>query len=125
MEVRSGGELAKQQYLALLRKNAILTWRNKSSAFLQLFSSLFFIFLMFCIDRASHMPQGAIETPAQLSLDLPIPPCEDKFFIELPCFDFLWSGNSSARVAAIVKSIMNNNPRRPIPANKVALHLIY
>merc|ERR1712070_981929 len=50
MELQYGARLMAQQYTALLRKNAILTWRQKRSAFLQLFSSLFFIFLIFCID---------------------------------------------------------------------------
>ncbi|KAJ1691633.1 hypothetical protein LUZ63_015788 [Rhynchospora breviuscula] len=120
MELRSGIQLARQQYLALLHKNAILTWRNKRSAFLQLFSSLFFIILMFCIDRASQFSSTnskVLEMPPQVSF--PIPPCEDKFFIETPCFDFLWSGNTSTRISSLVQSIMKNNPGRPIPANKI------
>ncbi|GKV14092.1 hypothetical protein SLEP1_g25013 [Rubroshorea leprosula] len=50
---------------------------------------------------------------------LAIPPCEEKYYIKLPCFDFLWSGNESQRVASIVTAIMANNPGRPIPDGKV------
>ncbi|XP_020104901.1 ABC transporter A family member 2-like [Ananas comosus] len=124
MELQSGARLAAQQYLALLRKNAILTWRNKRSAFLQLFSSLFFIFLIFCIDRAvrsrfaSTTAYKNVYDPEAV-VSPPIPPCEDKFFTKVPCFDFAWSGNSSARVATIVAAIMRNNPGRSIPSDKV------
>ncbi|CAN1778842.1 ABC transporter A family member 2 [Linum perenne] len=48
-----------------------------------------------------------------------IPPCEDKFFIRTPCFDFLWSGNDSVSIARIVRAIMANNPGRPISDVKV------
>ncbi|KAF2315981.1 hypothetical protein GH714_040776 [Hevea brasiliensis] len=49
----------------------------------------------------------------------PIPPCEDKFYIKKPCFDFVWSGNYSDRLNRIVSSIMANNPGRVITSNKV------
>ncbi|KAK0587339.1 hypothetical protein LWI29_021204 [Acer saccharum] len=49
----------------------------------------------------------------------PIPPCEEKHFVKLPCYDFLWSGNDSSRAKKIVSAIMKNNPNRPIPENKV------
>ncbi|XP_010931289.1 ABC transporter A family member 2 isoform X2 [Elaeis guineensis] len=124
MELRSGAGLVAQQYRALLKKNAILTWRHKRSAFLQLFSSLFFIFLIFCIDRAirsrfsSNTAYKNVYDPEAI-VSPPIPPCEDKFFIKKPCFDFVWSGNSSARIARIVSAIMRNNPGRSIPSDKV------
>ncbi|RID79514.1 hypothetical protein BRARA_A02247 [Brassica rapa] len=31
----------------------------------------------------------------------PIPPCVDKFYAKLPCYDFVWSGNQSRRVSDI------------------------
>ena len=46
-------------------------------------------------------------------------PCEDKLYVKLPCFDFAWSGNGSARIHSIVNRIMANNPGRPIPSSKV------
>jgi len=124
MELLSGGALAWQQYRSLLRKNATLTWRHRRSAALQLFSSLVFIFLIFCIDRAvrsrfsSTTAYRNVPDPAALVAP-PIPPCEDKFFIKSPCYDFLWSDGGSARVRGLVDAIRRNNPGRPIPADKV------
>jgi hypothetical protein len=115
-----------QQYAALLRKNAIVTWRHRRSALVQLLSSLFFIFLIFCIDKAVRQRFDAAtaydnvrDPPPVTSLALAIPPCEDKFFIKTPCYDFLWSGNASSRLASIATAIMANNPLRPIPSHKV------
>ncbi|CAO2206628.1 unnamed protein product [Urochloa humidicola] len=124
MELLSGGALAWQQYRSLLRKNATLTWRHRRSAALQLFSSLVFIFLIFCIDRAvrsrfsSTTAYRNVPDPEALVAP-PIPPCEDKFFIKSPCYDFLWSDGGSARVRGLVDAIRRNNPGRPIPAEKV------
>jgi hypothetical protein len=124
MELLSGSALAWQQYRSLLRKNATLTWRHRRSAALQLFSSLVFIFLIFCIDRAvrsrfsSTTAYRNVPDPEALVAP-PIPPCEDKFFIKSPCYDFLWSDGGSARVKGLVDAIRRNNPGRPIPAEKV------
>ncbi|CAK9158689.1 unnamed protein product [Ilex paraguariensis] len=124
MELQRGLPLLLQQYIALLRKNFILAWRNKRATFLQLFSSLFFIFLMFCIQKAIE-GRFASSTSFKRVLDPeavvspPILPCEDKYYIRFPCYDFLWSGNESARIGSIVRSIMDNNPGRPIPSTKV------
>ncbi|KAI6675688.1 hypothetical protein NL676_003594 [Syzygium grande] len=52
MALRSGAALLVQQYGALFRKNLLLSWRNKRATFLHLFSSFFFIFLIFCIQEA-------------------------------------------------------------------------
>ncbi|KAF4375887.1 hypothetical protein F8388_004977 [Cannabis sativa] len=49
----------------------------------------------------------------------PIPLCEDNFYVKLPCYDFIWSGNESERIRSIVAAIMANNPGRPIPSIKV------
>lgn len=127
MEVgRRGVGLMGQQYAALVRKNAIVTWRQKRSAAVQLLSSLFFIFLIFCIDKAVRQRFNATtayknvhDPPVLSSIALAIPPCEDKFYVKTPCYDFLWSGNSSSRVSSIVTAIMANNPQRPIPSSKV------
>lgn len=124
MELQGGIPLLYQQFKALLKKNLLLSWRNKSAAFLQLFSSFFFIFLLFCIDRATEASNSdtteykSVLNPQPL-VSPPIPPCEDKFYIKKPCFDFVWSGNDSVRLNRIVNSIMANNPGRLIPSNKV------
>ncbi|KAL6281660.1 hypothetical protein ACE6H2_018541 [Prunus campanulata] len=49
----------------------------------------------------------------------PIPPCEHKYSIQKPCFDFARSGNGNATIQTIVNAIMANNPDRPIPSSKV------
>ncbi|XP_030473887.1 ABC transporter A family member 2-like [Syzygium oleosum] len=124
MELQSGAPLLLQQYRALLRKNLLLSWRNRRATFLHLFSSFFFIFLIFCVEKATHARiarSAAFEGVADPEplVSPPIPPCEDKFYVRSPCFDFVWSGNASGAVAGIVDSIRNNNPGRPIPESKV------
>ncbi|XP_023633298.1 ABC transporter A family member 9 isoform X2 [Capsella rubella] len=124
MTLREGLPLFHQQLTALLKKNLLLSWRNKRATFLHLFSSFFFILLIFSIQestKASELASTAHRnvTDPKALVSLPIPPCEDKFYARLPCLDFVWSGNQSRRVADIVSAIMANNPGRPIPTNKV------
>ncbi|KAK2663999.1 hypothetical protein Ddye_002573 [Dipteronia dyeriana] len=124
MELQRGFALLWQQFKALWKKNLVLSWKNKRATFLQLFSSLFFIFLIYCIQEAvkarfsSSTDFKTVRDPQPL-LSIPIPPCEDKFFIKSPCYDFVWSGNQSTRVQRIVDNIMQNNPGRVIPSTKV------
>ncbi|KAL2492909.1 ABC transporter A family member 2 [Abeliophyllum distichum] len=124
MELQRGFPLIIQQYKALLFKNLLISWRNKRSTFLQLFSSLFFIFIIFCIQKAiesrysSSSSFKSINDPEPL-ISPPIPPCEEKFYSKLPCFDFVWSGNDSARIGEIVRRIRENNPGRSISSDKV------
>ncbi|XP_060204668.1 ABC transporter A family member 2-like [Lycium barbarum] len=125
VQMQRGYPLVKQQYKALLKKNYLVAWRNKTATFLQLFSSLFFIFLLFCIQKAkeasyysSSSTYKNVQDP-ELLVSLPIPPCEDKNFIHLPCYDFVWSGSQSPRIRQIVSGMMANNPGRPIPSSKV------
>ncbi|PIA27922.1 hypothetical protein AQUCO_07400038v1 [Aquilegia coerulea] len=124
VELNRGIPLLYQQFKALFKKNIILSWRNKRSTFLQIFSSLFFIFLIFVIDKAitrrfdSTTSYNNVHDPEALVFP-PIPRCEEKFFIKEPCFDFVWSGNGTAKFESIVNKIMLNNPGRPIPSNKV------
>ncbi|KAK4437089.1 ABC transporter A family member 2 [Sesamum alatum] len=124
MELQRGFPLLVQQYKALFFKNLLLSWRNKRSTFLQLFSSLFFIFLIFCIQKAVESRYGSSssfesDTDPKPLVAPPIPPCEEKYYTKLPCFDFVWSGNDSARIGEIVRRIRVNNPGRPIPEDKV------
>ncbi|KAF8390226.1 hypothetical protein HHK36_024751 [Tetracentron sinense] len=124
VNLQRGIPLFVQQFNALFRKNLLLSWRHRKSTFLQLFSSLFFIFLIFCIEKAinarfsSSSAYENVFDPEPL-ISPPIPPCEDKFFVKVPCFDFVWSGNGSARIGSIVRNIMANNPGRLIPSSKV------
>ncbi|KAM5583956.1 ABC transporter A family member 2-like [Rosa sericea] len=124
MDLQSGVPLVLQQFKALFRKNLLLAWRKKAATFLQLFSSLFFVFLLFCIQKAmmarfaSSTTYKSVTDPQPLVAP-PIPPCEDKYYIHKPCLDFVWSGNDSPRVRSIASAIMANNPGRPIPSGKV------
>lgn len=124
MEVQRGFPLLKQQYKALLKKNYLVAWRNKMATFLQLFASLFFVFLLFLIQRAiearfsSSSSYKTVRDPEPL-VSPPIPPCEDKNFITFPCYDFVWSGSQSPKIGQIVSGIMANNPGRSIPSSKV------
>ncbi|CAN1138754.1 ABC transporter A family member 2 [Linum perenne] len=125
MELKKGISLqSQQQFTALFNKNFLLSWRNKRATFLQLFSSFFFILLLFCIQKAMNSSvdyttaYSTIRNPAT-AVSPAIPPCEDKFFIRTPCFDFLWSGKDSVSIARIVRAIMANNPGRPISDVKV------
>ncbi|CAI9266696.1 unnamed protein product [Lactuca saligna] len=124
MELQKGLKLLLQQYKALFVKNLLLAWRNKRATFLQLFSSIFFIFLLFIVQKAINAQFGSstsfktVRDPEAL-IDPPIPPCEDKYYTKLPCFDFVWSGSDSARIGSIVDHIRANNPGRPIPSTKV------
>ncbi|KAG2241227.1 hypothetical protein Bca52824_096788, partial [Brassica carinata] len=52
MTLIEGMPLLYQQFTALFKKNLLLSWRNKSATCLHLFSSFFFIFLIFCIQEA-------------------------------------------------------------------------
>ena len=125
MKLRSGFPLLLQQYRALFWKNFLLSWRNKRATFFQLFASFFFVFIIFCTQEAAiarysySTSHKTLMDPQPLVSPL-IPPCEDKYFMKLPCFDFVWSGNGSARIQKIVGAIMANNPGRPIPHSKVS-----
>ncbi|XP_074292563.1 ABC transporter A family member 2-like [Silene latifolia] len=129
MELQNGMKLVLQQFKALLTKNALLSWRHKSATILQLFSSLIFIFLLFCIQRAIESQftnttyYDNVLDPRPL-VSTSITPCELGVFIKQPCFDFVYSGSGSSNGAAnnvdkIVTKIRSNNPGRPIPESKV------
>lgn len=124
MNLQSGLPLLLQQFKALFKKNLLISLRNKRAIFLQLFASFFFIFLMFCIQKSIETRLSRSSFSINIAEPEPlvfpqIPPCEDKFYVKLPCYDFVWSGNGSARIHSIVAAIMTNNPGRTIPSNKV------
>ena len=122
MALQSGFPLLCQQYRALFRKNLLLAKRNKRSTLVQLFTSIIFVLLLFCIDKGERLSSLAsylnVTDPKPVA-SFPIPPCEDKAHIRKPCFDFVWSGKGSARIKSIVTGIINNNPGRQIPKSKV------
>ncbi|XP_027126461.2 ABC transporter A family member 2-like isoform X2 [Coffea arabica] len=124
MELQSGMALLSQQFKALFLKNLLVSWRSRGATFVQLFSSLFFMFLIFVIQKAIESRYSSstsftdVFDPTPLVFS-PIPPCEEKYFVKLPCFDFVWSGNDSRRIREIVDRILVNNPGRPIPSTKI------
>jgi len=116
--------LVTQQYKALLKKNILLSWRSKRSILLQLLSPIFFIFLIFAIDKAIKAQSST--TSAFKTITNPpfipspsIKPCEEKFFVKKPCYDFVWSGEDDPKFRTIVERIIKNNPGREIPVEKV------
>jgi len=116
--------LLTQQYKALLKKNILISCRSKTSILLQILSPVIFIFLIFAIDKAiqvqtSTTTQYKSTTHPSPKPSPPIPPCESKFFVKEPCYDFIWSGDTNPKFQTIVERIMNNNPGRPIPISKV------
>ncbi|CDP20791.1 unnamed protein product [Coffea canephora] len=125
MELLSGFSLFLQQINALLRKNFILTWRNRRSTFLQLFSSFFFIAFMFALRKINNYTESRPNLSAKVHdpkpiTNPPIPACEDdKLIINVPCFDFVWSGSGNQRLESIVNDIITNNPGHTIPQSKI------
>ena len=117
-----------QQLSALLKKNFLLSLRNRRATFLQLASSIFFVFLIFSVDQAVNSRRKV--TSAFRNVNNPeaelvpaIRACESGYYIKTPCFDFIWSaGNDSSTITkarTIVENIMSNNPGRSIPPEKV------
>ncbi|WVZ07774.1 hypothetical protein V8G54_021120 [Vigna mungo] len=111
----TGLPLVLQQFRALLKKNLLLSWRNKRATLLQLLSPLIFIFLIFAIDKAikaqtstSTAYKTVTDPPTEPSP--PITPCEDKFFIKLPCYDFVWSGDQNPIFQTITHPSLQGMP---------------
>ncbi|GAA0185277.1 ATP-binding cassette [Lithospermum erythrorhizon] len=124
MELVTGLSLIVQQTLALLKKNMILSKRNKRATILHLFSSFLFMALLFGMKKANdarlHRPSISDANPDPVpDTWFSIPSCEKKMFMKRPCFDFVWSGSGNQRIQSIVDKIMANNPGRSIPSEKV------
>ncbi|KAL0440635.1 UNVERIFIED_CONTAM: ABC transporter A family member 2 [Sesamum radiatum] len=102
---------------------AVHTWRKLCSSS-NLISQAVRSSSIFCIQKAVQSRYGSSssfesDTDPKALVAPPIPPCENKYYTKLPCFDFVWSGNDSARIGDIVRRIRENNPGRPIPEDKV------
>ncbi|KAL8140464.1 hypothetical protein V2J09_006485 [Rumex salicifolius] len=119
MSLQKGFPLLFQQFKALLWKNMLLSWRNKRATFIQIFSSLFILLIMFIVQKSINGSNGPPNLDPKSLVFPPIPRCEDKYFLRRPCYDFIWSGNHSDRISQIVDRIRANNPGRPIPPSKV------
>ena len=115
-----------QQAMALMRKNLWIAIRNKRSTLLQFIAPFIFLFFLFAVIKSSRISYDSPDLRDPPPVISPsIPPCEIKFHIRRPCFDFVWSGNSSRTANLIVSRIMANNPGRPIPPSKVTILLFF
>ncbi|GBG75807.1 hypothetical protein CBR_g21052 [Chara braunii] len=114
----TGLNLFTQQSKALLVKNYKLSLRSKLATFLQLVSSLFFVFLVFAVDRAIQARTKDETTfknlfQPQRSPVGPIPKCEDGFFMKKPCLDFVYSNdNNSPQIKEVVNNIHAQHSRQ-------------
>ena len=128
MQLQSGMPLLMQQCKALGKKNMWVAGGNKMALFQLFFISFLFIFLMFAMDKINNAITKAGESfrdvpePHYKLLSQPIPPCEE-FSVARPCYDFVWSGQSTPRIQRIIDGIMANNPGRPIPPSKVRISI--
>ncbi|GJP41806.1 hypothetical protein CLOM_g1449 [Closterium sp. NIES-68] len=119
-----GIKLFFQQFKALMIKNALLAWRNRTATFLQLCSSFFFILLVFIVDVSikaaltNYTEFRDTATPKVVEVQ-PIMACQNAMNIVKPCYDFLWSGNNSRIITSLVQNISANNPGRPIPPSSI------
>ncbi|GAA0159193.1 ATP-binding cassette [Lithospermum erythrorhizon] len=124
MDFLTGFPLIMQQTKTLVRKNFILTMRNKRIALIQITIPFIFMGMLYGMRKSStflsNLPGlgNAVRDPKRIT-DFAIPPCEDKLLIRNPCYDFAWSGSGNPRIEGIVKRIMEANPGRPIPPDKV------
>lgn len=119
----SGFYLFYRQTISLIVKNATLAYRGLTATLLQVASSFFFIFLIWCIDKAITARYSNVSTFKNLPdpdvKSIPaIPKCEDGYYIKTPCYDFIWSGNGNPTIVSLVKNITQNNPGRPIEFEK-------
>ncbi|KAK9669274.1 hypothetical protein RND81_13G120800 [Saponaria officinalis] len=117
----SGTPLLVQQWRALVNKNMKIASRNKRATLIQILAPFIFMFLFYVVEKTLSLSSWSLpELKAPPSTVVQgIPPCETKFYVKRPCFDFVWSGNSSRRAHDIVSRIMANNFGRPISSNKV------
>jgi len=115
-----------QQFKALMRKNFILSWRNRRGTILQLMTPFFFIFLVYVIDLSIQADQQEETFLKEIRDPTPrvvtaIPPCEDDKYARAPCWDFLYTFDpvDDPDIAEIVRLMRVHNEGREIPAEKV------
>ncbi|KAL9243221.1 hypothetical protein vseg_017134 [Gypsophila vaccaria] len=118
--VMTGPPLLLQQWRALLMKNAKLASRNKRATLLQILAPFVFMFLLYVVEKTASLSWSLpeIKSPPYRAVQ-GVPPCETKFYVRRPCYDFVWSGNSSRRAHEVVSRVMSNNFGRPISPSKV------
>eukprot|EP00899_Mesostigma_viride_P019985 jgi/Mesvir1/27989/Mv20188-RA.1 len=120
----TGFRLFVQQTWALVWKNVLLSWRSPRATSLQLLSSLFFIFLVWVIDRAIQDARSDNTGFRDLRNPVPapakqIPLCTDMWFRDTSknCYTLTYSprGPVTDRIVAAIAA--NNDP--VIPSEQV------
>lgn len=107
------------QFIALCFKQLLVYGRNIQSTLLRIFSPLLFMFLLWLLDiafRSDNQNLSAYldnQSPEVISA-AGIPSCADDIYINPPCWDFLYSPNTSSVARELVNSMRLNNPGRPI-----------
>lgn len=112
------------QFRVLFWKQFLVSTRNIRATILRTLSPLIFMFLLWVVNIAvvADDPNKAAfdDNPYPSVQDVGgIPACADDIFTRSPCWDFYFSPNTSVVVQALVASIRESNPGRPIPADQV------
>ena len=112
------------QFPALLRKQTLVYFRNIISTVMRILSPLFFMFLLWLLDLAFRSNNANISSYEDLKSPEVfqvggVPSCADDVFIESPCWDFVYSPNTSEVANRIVDAMRKNNPGREIPRESV------
>ena len=112
------------QFLALCAKQTLVYSRNWLSTVLRIISPLFFMFLLWLLDIAfrtdnQNLPAYLDNPSPAVDPAGPVPACADDLFINLPCYDFLYSPNTSAVARELVDNIRRNNYGREIAEEAV------
>jgi ABC-type multidrug transport system ATPase subunit len=113
-----------EQFIALCGKQALVYGRNLQATLLRIFSPLVFMFLLWLLDIAFRTDNQNISafsenTDPTVYPAGGVPSCADDMFINSPCWDFLYSPNTSAVAREIVDNMRKNNPSRPISEDSV------
>lgn len=118
-----------------MKKNLLLSLRNKRATFLQLFASFFFVFFVFVVDQAIQFNQQGesafknLVNPPEVAVN-PIPRCSLKgnrtscftlAYVPAPSNEYLIDPNSlpslanlSAIQTIVTRIAANNNPAFPL-----------
>lgn len=113
-----------EQFIALCGKQALVYGRNLQATLLRVFSPLVFMFLLWLLDIAFRTDNQNISAFTENTNPTVypaggVPSCADDMFINSPCWDFLYSPNTSAVAREIVDNMRKNNPSRPISEDSV------
>lgn len=91
---------------------------------MRLLAPLFFMLLLWLLDIAVRSDNAAVSSfdnnpnPSVDPVD-PIPSCSKDVFLKEPCYDFIFSPNTSEIARSIADSMRLNNPGREIPEENV------